>query len=113
MKLEDSLLLRYSLVISSVGLLVLFFLVDSYEPEQVDPGDIGDKEKDDYVSLSGEVLSVDEGNVTEILLRDYETAEVVVFEELDLDEGQGIVVEGKVDSFRGENQVIGDEIRKI
>lgn len=113
--MDDKLLLKVAILVSVAGLIALAFLLAVAEIPQfsvegfVEDDDIG---ADDYVKVSGTVHSVQNyDSVSIITLKQSVYLETVAFDNVSLEEGSHITVEGKVQESNGRRQIIVQQIR--
>jgi len=109
--MKDSVILATALVTGVVGVIVLYFLSSNIEIQTSGISQVKQLEENSEVRLKGEVVSITSmANLTIITIMRPEAIEVVVFQKINLSEGEFIDVIGKIGEFRGEKQVIADKL---
>jgi DNA/RNA endonuclease YhcR with UshA esterase domain len=114
--MKEKTLLKTALVVSLVGVLVLFFISKFVEVEERYIGDITIEDLDKNVKVIGTVSKViDTEKVMIMDVSQPQNLKVVVFKDKDisLKKGDYIEVLGKVEEYEGELEIIGDRIRLI
>lgn len=103
--MEDKLLLKVCLFLSLLGLLLLFFI--SYNDKELEFDVL--LEEDDVVFLKGEVISLNNVS-TFTLLKIANEVDIMVFDEIELNEGTDIFVVGKIREYKGSKQILATKI---
>jgi len=109
--MKDSTLLKISLIISILGILILFFIADTSKIKDVDVKELEDY-KDKTVKIKGVVEQVtNTESATFVKVKQSNLVEVVVFEALNLSKGNYVEVTGKVDEYNDEYEILADKIK--
>ena len=120
--ISDSGLKKISLVVSAVGLVMLYAALAFSAPQQLAIGDITAKYSGANVVASGIVLSysTNDGNIFMRLGDETGNISVVMFERTArgqvlplLAEGDSAVVEGQVNIYKSEPEIIATSIRRV
>ncbi len=106
--MKEKTLLKLAITSSLTGILFLAIISSMLK---IPDKSYSEFEVDDFVSFDGKVKKVtSRGNVTIISIEKIELVDVVVFENLKLSEGISVKVEGTVDEYKGDKQVLGEKI---
>lgn len=113
--MEEKTLLKVSLIIGLVGILVLYFISSEIDLETITWTE--GIEEEENIKIAGVVGRVSEGeNVVflEILNKRVENVKVVLFKEggIVLSEGDYVEIQGTVEEWEGEKEIIGNKIVK-
>ena len=108
--MRDNTLLTIAIIVSIGGILILFLLFNlnliSNSAEGFYLGDIEDK-----VVLKGEVSKVNVNPTASfITLKVDEYVPLVVFDEVNVQKGDFIEIQGSLDEYKGKKQVVVDKI---
>jgi DNA/RNA endonuclease YhcR with UshA esterase domain len=117
--MKEGQILGLSLAVSTMGLVLLFFLSGIQDPvpvSYISPDDIGSR-----VYVKGEVSNVvasAEGHVFLTLQDDSGSVKVAIFKSVTknvycLDDGRSVALRGTVDEFRGEIEIVPAKARDI
>jgi len=112
--MNDSYILKIALICSIIGLIALYFVSNSINPELLNP--TTNFEEKEFVYLNGTIHKISDGNGAYYIKVIYSSeADVVAFskENLEFKEGDKIEIIGKTDSFNGKRQIIADKIKVI
>lgn len=111
--MKEETLLKMSLVISLVGLFLLSIFSSRLVVDEESLDKIQGIDDDEYVSVSGIVSSVTQGENSAVVVIMQETkAKVVVFDDLKgLEPGDKVAVRGKIDEYNGAKQILAEEIK--
>ena len=101
--MEEELLVKIALLCILVGLPLLYGLGYFVEERE---GIISEE----AVRFHGEIVSVDIGEVSTLRIVPSTPFSVVVFDIVDFEVGMSVFVEGELDWYNGEVQIIGDVI---
>ena len=108
--MKDSTLLKISLIISILGILILFFIADTSKIKEVDVKELEDY-KDKTVKIKGVVEQVTKTeSATFLKVKQPSLVTVVVFEPLDITSGNYVEVTGKVDEYNDEYEILADKV---
>jgi len=103
--MDEQLLVKLALGCILLGLPLLWVMSYSVEERE---GVIGDN----LVRFSGEIVQVDAREEVVFLTVIPSTGfKVVIFDEVGFIEGDEVIVEGKLDWYKGEMEIIGEELR--
>lgn len=110
--MKDKTLLKFSLVWSIVGIILLLFIAEYSEPSKINIIDSEDN-LGKTVKINGKVLSfVSKPTVTFIEIEDYSGKIVVVsFDKLERPKCSNLEVSGKVKLYKGNLEIIADSIK--
>ncbi len=109
--MKDSTLLRISLVISILGILILFFIAESIKIEDKNINELEDY-KDKTIKVKGIIEEVTNTESAVFLkIRQYNIVDVVVFEPLNVTKGRYAEITGEVDEYNGEYEILADKIK--
>ena len=115
--MKEKVLLKIALVISLVGLFMLFMISSEITVEEKTIDKINKDNIDETVKLQGYVSSVkDTDSVLIFSVAQENEIDIVVFkngEEISLNEGDYVEVEGTIEEYNGEMEIIGEEIKVI
>lgn len=122
--ISDKQLTRISFLITIIGIIALYFIVQFTEPVKVEIGDISHDMVGNYISLSGYIEDGpqwDKGNLFFILGNGKENIKVIMFaketkkqQELkELKKADRVHVIGRVDEYKNELEIIASSIEKI
>lgn len=114
--MEEKTLLRISLLVALIGLLLLYFF--SLELELNTVSNLEDVKKGDKVKVKGvlgKFVEKEKVAFLEVWNEKIEKVNVVLFkdeEKLNLKEGDYVEIEGTVEEYQGQKEVIGNKIVK-
>ncbi len=113
--MNESTLLKIAMIISSVGLVLLYLVSDEIEVSESSVEKINTGEVGEVVKVSGLIESVSVSDkVTFLSVKKTDDVKVIVFDKLDyLEEGMFIEVVGEIEEYEGEREVIGNAVRII
>ncbi len=114
--MKEKTLFKTALIVSIVGVAVLFFISDFSELGETDIQEITIDDLDKNVKVIGAVTKViDTDKVIIMDIAQQEELKVVVFKDknVSLKRGDYIEVLGTVEEYKGELEIIGDRIRLI
>ncbi len=112
--MQESTLVKASLIVSLFGLTILFFLSRSMEMDVSSIEEV--KGMDDFSEtvIEGTVTGVYKSdNVTILYLSELQEVKAVVFEDVNLTEGQFVQVKGEVTTYNGEKEIKASRIRIV
>lgn len=115
--MDESILLKASIVSSIAGLIVLYFIAGSMEADEVSISRITMGEADGFVSVKGKVSRITEKE--EIMIFDLQKDEkisVLIFKKdypgyIGLEEGDIVEVEGNVEEYQGKKEIVAENVR--
>ncbi len=113
--MNDKQLLRFAIVIALIGLVILFILAEQIETETISIDMITDEYIDQHVVIHGEVVAVTSfESMTLFRVRDALTSIlVVVFEPIELEEGNTVTVSGTVKRYKGELEIVAEIVETV
>lgn len=120
--ISDAQLMRVSLIISVIGIIALFLIVQFIEPAKVRVSEIDDSMNGQIIATEGMIKEMTKmGGNFFITLYDEKDIAVVMFkiqaEKNDfvyqMKNGDWIRVEGKVAIYRGDLEIIAENIKKL
>ena len=107
--MEEQLLLRIALSCSLAGLVVLYFLTASLEPDEIKISNLTGIEETTLVRLIGVVESVnDNGKILYIDIAQPGIASIIVFKDrnLSIAKGDFVDIRGEVRDYKGKKEII-------
>jgi hypothetical protein len=112
--MEDSTLLKISLACSIIGIIVLFFISSRIEINEIDLSNLNNVEIGNDVKIIGKIVKIKQfEKLTIIDLKKECTVPILLFDNISLDVGQEIQVNGKLDEYKGKKEIIAEKILKI
>ncbi|MDP2749848.1 MAG: hypothetical protein Q8O89_03385 [Nanoarchaeota archaeon] len=112
--MEEADLLKIALVVSITGLFILSIVSSKLVAEEKTLAEIDDFDESIYVTVKGIVSSVERNDKTTVIeIQEVVRKKVIVFWDVDdVAKGDSLIVEGKIDEYKGTKQIIGDNIVK-
>lgn len=111
--MDDTTLLRISILVGIVGLCGLLLIVNNRSESLLSFSHI-ESQTDETVSIQGRVVTVRQiGNTTFLEVSFEDSASVVVFEPLDIQVGNQLLVEGTVEKYKGKKEIIAESIMRV
>lgn len=105
--MKDSTLLKFALICSVIGVIALFFILQTTELEETNISDLDDG----VVRIRGFVEKVaNKGNLTLITISKKELVNAVIFESVEIQEGLFVDLTGQVMDYNGEKEIIIDKL---
>jgi len=102
--MEEQLLIKIALSCILIGLPLLFFLSSSVEERE---GII----EQDLIRFKGEIVEVEQReDVTFLSVVPSTGFRVIVFDEVNFRNGSEVTIEGRLDWYKGEMEIIGESI---
>ena len=114
--MEEKTLFKTALIVSMVGVIVLFFFSEFSELEDMNIKEITIEDLDKDVKVIGAVTKImDTDKVIIMDIAQQDNLKVVVFKDknISLKKGDYIEVLGTVEEYEGELEIIGDRVRLI
>ncbi|MFC1704702.1 OB-fold nucleic acid binding domain-containing protein [Nanoarchaeota archaeon] len=114
--MKEKTLLRVALVVSLIGIVILFFISEFKDIDETRIDDITINDLDKDVKVIGTISQMrDTDKVMIMEVMQAQKVKVVVFKDdnFSLKKGDYIEVLGKVEEYEGELEIIGDRIRLI
>ena len=116
--MKEKTLLKVALIVSLLGLLILYLISDNLEIKEKNIEKITIDNKDEFVKIKGTVSNiVDTEKVTIMEILQPQEITVVFFKNEDktinIQQGNEVEVIGKVDEYEGNLEIIADRIRVI
>ena len=115
LKMKETTLLRIALICSLVGLVALYFASTKIELKEYVPNQLNKNIGDD-VKLKGTITKItDKGDVVFLEINQNNPITVVLFtdDNLKLKNNETIEVFGKVEEYKGKEEIIAQKIRVI
>lgn len=114
--MKETTLLKIALLCSLVGLVILYFISTKIEIKDYKPNKLSQNVGDD-VRLQGTIAKItDKGNVVFIEVNQQNPITVILFTDsnnLKLNNGDNIEIVGKVQEYKGKNEIIAQKIRMV
>jgi DNA/RNA endonuclease YhcR with UshA esterase domain len=113
--MHSSVLIKVALTSSLIGIISLFVLMQACAIPEHDISHIKMMDEGTTVKTEGMIKRItSKGNLTFIDIERKETMDVIAFNSpsLRLRQGDRILVEGKIESYKGETEIIADSIIK-
>lgn len=112
--MEDKTLFKISLVCSLLGILILIFISSKIELPIINIKDITEKQLDQKIKIRGEIVSIKPLDDLTILTIKDQTGEIkaIIFKKIDLEEKTIIETKGTLTEYKGELEIIIDDIKK-
>ena len=109
--MQDSLLLKIAMIPSIMGIGFLIIILTTTGLQEVDISEAKEMKEDKTVMITGKVerVTIKEG-FTIINLKKEEEIAVITFEKINLSQGQGIEVTGRIQDYKGEKEVVAEKI---
>ena len=110
-------LLKISLIVSLIGISVLFVITQRIEINEKNIDKINKDNIGDYVKIKGKINKIDDlKNAVKINVVQPSTMDVIIFknnQSIDFEEGDNVEVIGRVEEYNGKMEVIGEKVRVI
>ena len=116
--MKEQTLLKTALIVSLLGLLILYLISGNIEIKEKNIEKITLENKDEFVKLRGIVSKViDTEKVTIMEITQPQQITVVLFKDenktMPIQEGNEVEVIGKVDEYEGKLEIIADRLRIV
>ncbi len=109
--MDDSVLLKTALLTTILGLIFLFYVLQTRELPEKALINITDQDIDKLVKITGKVVEVKQGNnLTRIIISQENTIMALIFEDVNVSEGYNVTVEGKVEEYMGKKEILIERI---
>jgi len=110
--MDDNTLLKISLFLTVGGIIALFFILETAEIQGISVSAAQNKSSGDFVKVYGIVENViSRDKVTSFSLNEYRQLDAVVFDNVSLENGLFVELEGKISEEEGKKTIIVDSIR--
>lgn len=112
MIITDKQLIRTSLIIGVLGLVLLYIFYSIAEIPESSLVKVNEEFVNEKIRVKGEVIDVNHipnSNITIVTLEEKVKKKVVIYEDIDVPLTD-VVVSGTVSSYKGEEQIVADEI---
>lgn len=112
--ISDSTLIKISLVVSAVGIMMLFVLSELMQPKYIPIQNITESLYGERIMFNGSIssLTLKNGNLYARISNGENYIKIVMFKTFpNLTAGQGITVIGRVSIFDGDTEVIAESIK--
>ena len=107
-------LIKISAITALIGLIALFFLAFYLEPKPSQISEITESNFGEFVKLTGEVIKLKQGTITQFDLVDERDAiKIISFKRLNISNGDRVEVIGKVDDYKGLLEINAEKISRI
>ncbi|MCH8003092.1 MAG: hypothetical protein IH934_00535 [Nanoarchaeota archaeon] len=116
--MQEKTLLKIALILSLLGLLILYLISDNIEIKEKNIEKITLDNKDEFVKLRGIVNKViDTERVTIMEIMQPQEITVVLFKNenktMSIQKGNEVEIFGKVDEYEGKLEIIADRLRVV
>lgn len=116
--MKEKTLLKLALIVSLLGLLILFLISDNIKIKEKNIEKITIENKDEFVKLRGIVSKViDTEKVTIMEITQPQQITVVLFKDenktMSIQQGNQVEIFGKVDEYEGKLEIIADRLRVV
>ena len=109
--MKEKILLKIALVCSLGGILLLFFISDKLDINEKMISEIDEVEIGSEVKIQGVVSGVEKrGSMVIVDIAQLEKMNVIVFDNISLNQGDYVEINGRVEEYEGETQLIADKI---
>ena len=114
--MAESFLIKVSLVMSIIGIIILFFIADKFKPREYQISLLSKENLDDLIIIKGEIVNIKESNAVSILTIKDKSGEIKVAlfknnQIINPKKGQIVEVMGKFKAFRKEFEIEAKEIK--
>ena len=110
--MKENIIIKIALTCILAGLPMLYYFSQSVEITSVAIDKI-DEVHDSIVEITGFVQAVEKKDgLTIIKLTQKNTIDVVVFDDADFVEGTEVTVKGRIDDYKGKNQIVAEEVHE-
>ena len=113
--MKEKTLLKIALTCSIIGVFLIFIFSNIYKINEKNISEIK-IEDDKYAKITGTITKIIETNKTKIItISKNEEITLVMFSDypLNLEKGDSIEAKGKIEKYKGEKEIITDEIRLL
>jgi len=116
--MKEKTLFKIALICSFLGLIGLYFISDKISVDRISISDVDKEEIGENVKIIGKIeriTNMDKVVFLEISEMKTEEISVVLFKDRDfyLTEGSYVEIEGEIDEYNGEKEVIASKIKLI
>ena len=116
--MHDKTLLKIAITFSIIGLIVLFFISDKIEVDEITIDRLDEMEIGNTVKIKGYVENVnnlEKVAFLKIAQEKTETVSIILFKEenISLEPGDYVEVVGEVEEYEGEKEIIGNLVKRI
>lgn len=110
--MKESTLLRIAIIVSLIGLCLIYAVAESIEISDTTIEKITSGETEETVKITGNVVSVSrKGGATRLVLAETTEINAVVFSsDIELAPGDSVEIAGKISEYNGEKEIIADRI---
>lgn len=112
--LNDNLIIKLSVVLSLLGIILLFILSNYSDLDIISPSKINQYNEDDDIIIRGTLHSVNNrGTVTVLKISEIVTTDVIIFDDIDLKNeiNKNVFIRGVIRENRGKKEIFGTSIR--
>jgi DNA/RNA endonuclease YhcR with UshA esterase domain len=116
--MKEKTLFKIALICSFLGLIGLYFISDRISIDRININEIGEEDLGKEVKIIGKierVTNTDKVVFLEISEMKTESISVILFKDRDVElkEGSYVEIEGEIDEYNGEREVIASKIKLI
>lgn len=116
--MKEKTLLRIALMCMITGMMGLFFISENIEIDSLDLSRIDETKTGEYVKFIGRIEGVNQAEKVmflEVGQEKIETVSVILFLDsgLPLEKGDYVEIEGEIDEYDGEKEIIANKVRII
>jgi len=106
-------LINLSLTLSFLGMLLVWLGSMTYTPPTVEIGKISTSNLGDYVKVCGTASNINQRDTftSFILESNQQSIKSIAFKDLDLEQGQAYCINGRVDLYKGELEIVADKVK--
>ena len=121
--IDDENLKKICLILTIIGLIVLFFVVNNIKPLQVNISQIDESKIGNYIMVTGKIITKpvwkndnlfftikDESGKIKIVMFSQDTRK---YPELNIAKNDEVLVEGRVNEYKGELEIVAKKIEVI
>ncbi len=109
--MHDSILLRIALIISIIGLILLVIILKTFGVQEINISEAKELEEDENIKIIGVVERVTSKQGFSIIeVSKKETIKIIVFDKINLSQGESIEIIGRTQNYNGEKEIIAEKI---
>lgn len=112
--MEEKTLLKIALIFSISGIILLFFISENIQPQEIKIDEISKDNINKDVKIKGKVIGIEEKeDIFIITLAQENTIKLIAFRDgkLVLQKGQKIEAEGEVRAYKGNLEIVANKIK--
>ena len=116
--MNDASLLKIAISCSIIGLIILFFISDRIEIDEITIDKLDEMEIGKTVKIKGyveDVTNLEKVAFLKVAQEKTETVSIVLFKEenISLNKGDYVEVTGEIEDYEGEKEIIGNLVKRI